>query len=785
MRLETLTIRGMLRFRDAVSIDLRTLPAGLIAVCGANGEGKTTIVESGIAALYRVFPSRAERELFDYATERDSHIEAVFAVEGRGAYRARVNLDPITRTSDAVLEQLLPNGSRAILNDGKVSTFDQAVAAVFPSREVLLASAVAAQNKAGSFITLDKKGRKDLFSRLLGLDHYEAMATTARTAVQFCEQGRLKLAATRDVIAAAAAPTLLKTIEIKEVQVAHEREQLLTRRAALTARIEALEQERAGLQAQATQHATAQAKLSALKEKADGLAQQLASLRQQQTSTVRQSRADEETLTAARTKRLADLDERITNNETLLVDADTIRAAKRTSDISQSDHDKAAAEKRILETARDAILKEHRRMTQLEVAQREAHAALGRAKDATAILDTVPCEGADGFADCQFLTRAIAAKKSIPDLEGKSAGLADTQRAIADQQTAYDGTKVDINTCDAHIRAAADQVAGLAPTVKKLPYVEQAEQRLVELRQERTAADTETAEQLTQVGTRTRSALADLETRLTTVTAMFADADAAIVLVQADVDASAGAHMTLAHLDVDLATARREWDTVTTTLARLEAMTEELARRRTAWEAAQAQVAEVETRLREVEQHGLEWQLLAKALGRDGLPVLEIDAAGPTVSSFTNDLLGVCFGPRFTVDLVTQQPKADGKGSKEVFELKVMDNLRGGDARDIGDLSGGEQILVDEALKSALALFVNSRNVAPIETCWRDETTGPLDPENATRYLEMLRRVQQIGGFHQILFVTHNASAAASAHAQLRVHDGRVTTALPPYAEAA
>jgi exonuclease SbcC len=191
----------------------------------------------------------------------------------------------------------------------------------------------------------------------------------------------------------------------------------------------------------------------------------------------------------------------------------------------------------------------------------------------------------------------------------------------------------------------------------------------------------------------------------------------------------------------------------------------------------------VAARVAALEADLLDWQTLAKAFGRDGLPVLEIDAAGPTISAYTNDLLATCYGPRFTVDVVTQQAKADGKGLKETFTIAVLDNAAGAAVRDIADLSGGEQVIVAEALANAIAIYVNTRSPQPVRTCWRDETTGALDPENAARYLAMLRQVQTLGGFHHVLFITHNPDAAAQADAQIRLADGHVTIAQPPYGE--
>jgi exonuclease SbcC len=85
-------------------------------------------------------------------------------------------------------------------------------------------------------------------------------------------------------------------------------------------------------------------------------------------------------------------------------------------------------------------------------------------------------------------------------------------------------------------------------------------------------------------------------------------------------------------------------------------------------------LADLQTACRASSRSSLEWRDLAKALGKGGLPDLEIDAAGPTISAPTNALLLACFGPRFSIELVTQVEKADGSGMKDEFTVRVIDN---------------------------------------------------------------------------------------------------------------
>lgn len=122
---------------------------------------------------------------------------------------------------------------------------------------------------------------------------------------------------------------------------------------------------------------------------------------------------------------------------------------------------------------------------------------------------------------------------------------------------------------------------------------------------------------------------------------------------------------------------------------------------------------------------------------------------------------------------------------KEVEGRQQLDNENGGAVRDIRDLSGGEQVIVAEALMNSVALYVNERSQTPMRTIFRDETTGALNKENTQRYIQMLRKVLELGRIHQILFISHDPDAFNLADAQIRIEGGKATPIMPPYREAA
>lgn len=184
---------------------------------------------------------------------------------------------------------------------------------------------------------------------------------------------------------------------------------------------------------------------------------------------------------------------------------------------------------------------------------------------------------------------------------------------------------------------------------------------------------------------------------------------------------------------------------------------------------------------------------LERALGKTGVQVLEIDAAGPTVARMTNDLLAATFGGRFAVRLDTIRDGARG-AVIETFDLVVLDGNRkaraddstGGGrkaqarerlAADVSELSKGEKVLVDEALKLAIAMFHAQRTGDRVLTLWRDECDTGLDPANRRRYPAMLRRALELGGFHRLYFVSHDQDVQAQADAVIRVSEaGAITT---------
>lgn len=853
--LRTFGLKGHYLFPGPVELHLDALPPGVIALVGPNGHGKTTTLEAMFAAFWGVFPSHEQDKLAALADRRDAYIVAEAEVDGGDVYLSRVNLDGVSGETDAVLDVQHPNGRREVLNDGKVSTWRATTAALFPARDLVLASAYAAQNKNGSFVRTSLKDRRALFAQLLGLAQFEARAATARAAGLAVDRRLAELRVLRQPLITSTSEAVV--LELARTRAALEADALLVdgERALWQQRLDDARTAIDSLRARAERYAAIERDYAAASTRQSALERDLASV-EREAATVEQTyqqavelatakrdqsvslteRALEALPTDAALDRvledelagiaqrlegdLRDRRERLANNHRLYIDrADEIRAAVAQRDAERYAVDALRAELQELtdqqtERAHARVLADQRAREIQR--QQERRAALQRQ---TSLIDVVPCHGSGQYAGCQFLQDARAASAELDGLgETKyEQALVSARQAVVELDEARATAQ---DALDSRRRAIAEHeatISTLAATADLLPKVEVAETRVADLERDIVALGEQADEarataraRRLEAGRRRDEGRARLQVGLT---AARTEADEAIaqathaahdgrqrvderrrgLAVERDTlgaqiaaleqarAADADAYQTLHAQQTAADVAQREVADREIRAARLEEQLGAVAGREQAVARDRQQRQALDAAIATLEQDLVDWELLAKVLGRDGLPVLEIDAAGPGVSALANDLLQACFGARFTVQLVTQEPKADGKGFKEVFELKVYDAERGGEAKDLATLSGGEQVIVDEALKSAIALYVNQRNDWPLRTCWRDETAGALDEDNALRYMAMLRRIRERGGFHHLFVVLHNLTAAAHADAQIVIAHGRLEVLYPPF----
>lgn len=777
MRLARLRVSGLLAFPREVALDLAGIPGRLVAVMGENGVGKTALLESPLAALYRQLRSR-DGSLYEHFSA-EGFIEAVFFDPQGAEVIARVQVDPGRRKTE---QHLFVNG--APITTGRKGEIEAEVLKRFGSLEMVSASVFAAQNRAGDLVTLPRASRKALFVELLGLGHYERMAQAA------VERGR-------------ALEADLRTANAHVHELTGLRQQVAAQEGLLEQALATVTEREAGV-------AEAQRHLSLARERETAVhARQAAErdVKQAETDLSRAQAAHESAVgrvqhvQVAAEERAQALSHARVDLERRAAELDALPMVEEPSaDDRQAAHVKLEVARDACQGARSAIPIVEAAYQRLAVAEQDmarAQSALDAKKtalaDQAAPLDSAPC-----VVLVPRVEPWLPPKTSKPSL-----GSAPVWQALRDMPA----------TCPL-LSAARDA----RDTLATLELDSRLQQEVVEARQE--CADKMTSEAA-------RAKLADYEDalkvaesasqalahRAALASQQHADTDRQrqnIVAARRELDSRQATDAAIAARELTAAEKSvNEWaqavvdaivqqaaarqaldahpappsDALSVTGADAVLRMAQVALRRAEAEKATAvgalnvlhqQVAWRERASAEAERLAGDigdWQTLARALGRDGLQALELDAAGPAIAELVNELLTECWGTRFTLRFETQRALKSRDGFEEVFELRVYDAEAQAE-RQVERLSGGEQVVVSEALALAIAIFNARRHGIAWRTLVRDETAGALSPNNARAYMAMLRRAADLGQFEQVLFVSHLPELWAMADARITIQKG-------------
>lgn len=879
MRPLRLRVKGVLAFKKPIDLDLSAIPPGLVSIIGPNGVGKTTLLDmmSG-GPIYRQLSTRS-KSLQTWCTGRDAEIDLTTSFQGR-EYRLLVQIDTQAAGGAGKQEAWIWEDGVPLTQFGRTTDYDEAIKRIFPSRSLFLASAFGAQNKAGTFFSLDLPERKDLFARLLGLEHMQRLAERAGAGRRPLDAiaAQLDLDVTRLQDDRTAAEEVRREIaQAKEwgARLADETEALQrdhdqARKAHSTANA-ILEQLEQAVRVATERRRDAQAALDAASSEIAGLDHRLGGfdLRLADAASVEARAA--ELLNVLQEKRLAGerwktakgvVDAAQKRVDDLQADLTRTRAslaqARTRADVGAAGLEVKAMEQQLAGIAdvkaelSDCLL----RLADapgVSMRLRNARAELGAtdlqlqairteldgARRGAALLEKVPCEGAwaklwpdveqygPAFDDpdvdtgdardcstCQFLTSAQAQAQAIPgleqqlqELEAKRTTQDEVLRTETQAQAAIDRAREDQAQLQRQHSARVELETRLQVARTRIENATVAEAEVTRLEGLIAPLEQEIAAgqaALEKAQTELDAVVTGGHTLASRVEAL-AGADVALERLQ---EARAGRPLLLAQREQAMG---REAQ-ARTTLAGIEvppppteqeALVAQAASRATATaealgaaderlQEARARVSRLQGRLEQLgdldarqaaldarrQRVGLRragFVLLEQAMGNQGIQALEIDSSGPEVSGLCNELLESFYGPRFAVALRTIQEAGAGKRQKEVFDLSIRDTREGHLTTHEG-LSGGQGVVVDEALRLALSVFNARRHGSMFECLFRDEADGALDERMASVFPSMLRRAMEVGGFRNVYYVTQRPQSWMQADTRIVIgEDGSVS----------
>jgi exonuclease SbcC len=604
---------------------------------------------------------------------------------------------------------VLPDGT---VSDGKVDTYERAVADILCEPDTFFTSVFSAQGKR-PLSAFKNAEIKTLLADLLGLDQVRQQGALAADVVRQLKAGLgvLRQGALRTQEDAETLKRNLAELDgsAQGVQAAVEQ------RSVATARHESARQRLAQVTAEHAGAAEVEARRRALAEDAKRvgdehaaasrrIAEELPRLQQRQVALQQRMRARQQ----AHGERRAQLQRDIAGLAAVAEQrGDVERAlarrgfAQRVVARCQAYAAKKQRQVDALERVKATLAGQRR---EIEAIDREAGQVALRQADLQrrfGLTNSVPCTGMDIQGQCQLLGDAREARALLPSADAALAGLVERKRAvsaaIAQDDLAVKGlpgaaearnqAEQLLDAAEERLRRnellcarrdevarAAQALAALAEEVAKTPETTEPETdeergELAEIAAARQRLDDE----LSRLARVRHEALARIEDQRRLLPLPLDAAE----LIAAKQEVDAASQVVAAAERAELSARERD--------ERAKALSQDLT-------ATLTKAASAARSVGRVEQELATWTLLAKCLSNDGVIALDIDDAGPTFSALANDLLLACYGPRFTLQVITQS--TTGKGElREDFDIIVHDGWRD-EAKSLKLVSGGERVWI-------------------------------------------------------------------------------------------
>ncbi len=772
MKIEKLRLKGFTGIKrglglDEITIDFENI-SGLVAFDGANGLGKSTILEN--LHPYNTLASRSGA-LFNHVCRRDAEKELSFTYNG-SRYRTLLKIDCQSGKSEGFIWK---NGNSEV--NGKITAYAKYINALLGSEKMFFASVFCAQNSA-KLSDMTAGELKSLLAEFLNLDKlaaYEADAKERITAVTGqADQVDKQLYALNNKLAGydeigGKLTTARDNLALHE----NNNDILKKKRVEYQLELEQLRDKKSKQEVLIAQKANIEKQIEVIK----------AQLFREQND------ADSE-LNALRDA-YKSFQEQIKANEELLKQADEINSAAEketeiywkielltktidltTGEIAEIQDTVNKIELRIQDLkSRKKELASDPSIGEIELAISHANHTI---KTKESQLSSLELRDKDcKSSTCPFIVDALKAKDELPGwiverdgfIEAKKlrAGKIEMETAEIEEQLSSDEHALRLSKDNLKGRqdTNAEDRKNLASTRMELTKVKDLSGKRTALAVAQTQYDNVT-KQMEENATKGKELKIKWENRKADLESSIKDAQAAAADIQIDKD-----------IDMQISEVSGKINNIEYTMQTTEKSLNDTRALIMKYEADLSARAEVEYDIgaANVEKNKLmqdisDWTYLRNACGKNGLQAMEIDGSAPIITSFANDLLMQAFGPVFTVKFRTINDEG-----KECLDIIIIN----GDGEEVllDNLSGGQKIWNLIALRQGMTLLSKEKSGKNFGSFFSDEMDGPLDPENAVNFINMYRSFMKFGGFEDGFFISHKPECRSLADHTLMFEAGK------------
>lgn len=148
-----------------------------------------------------------------------------------------------------------------------------------------------------------------------------------------------------------------------------------------------------------------------------------------------------------------------------------------------------------------------------------------------------------------------------------------------------------------------------------------------------------------------------------------------------------------------------------------------------------------------------DYELLSKAFSNTGIQALELEASIPNVIEVANNILHESYGDNFTINF-----SATHQGSTKViedFNITVFNSNKNRE-ENLDNVSAGELVWIKQSLYYAFSVARQSNTGFCFLTRFMDESDGHLDSAMRVKYMQMINAAHLAGNASQTILVTHS-----------------------------
>jgi len=699
-------IKYSLLGREEIMLDFSSLPEGLVAIVGKNGAAKTTIIDN--CHPFRVMPFRAKQALPDMVYG-NAEKDLIWEHEGV-VYRSLLKINAKTRDMLSYLSEMAEDGEWKPVVDGRNNDYDAAVEKILGITEKMFFITRFRSQDAQSFVNFQKNDFREVFEKMIPELEYllnvSERASEQRKLVD-ADLGKAtsELASVEKLLASLPAREKPDETAIDDLE-----RSLAEKRLRATEIQEVIDSNTATL--------------SSLEEQSKQLSKNASDIKTRLSQ--REKEINERRSAIAR--KTHELGELIIKKNEILQAAAKLPGLKNDLKTLQE----KLAKRNVLVTEINGI---SQTLTGLRAETAALRKQLASASDIAKLLHEVPCDGEEKQSSCKLLASGVQMAAKIPGMNEELSYLLDNI-AMSEEESKRKNAELASEYPEKAIpQSLLDNISETQTMAARAELLAHAERQIADLAVE---------------GKKLESTLMDAQ--------QAAILESSSIKQQLEKIQMERESLSTKHNDskAKKTAIEQEINTISTKVENLRTdkkLYEENERRKGV---INEEIAMINKKIDRLSKDLYQWKHIEEGFGRNGLIALELELAAPAVSDIANALLTE-MGGRFAIRFDTLEPKMTrGKitGYKESFSVKVFDGEKGIEKALI-DLSGGERVWVDEAMARGIGIY-NSRNTgANLGFLISDERDGALDADKKLEYMAMKRKVLELGGDKQEIFISH------------------------------